>query len=355
MIAFYAPLKAPTHGTPSGDRAMGRALISALRDIGEEVVLVSELRLYDPDGDEERQNALARAAELEVARLLADPQSARWRAWITYHNYYKAPDLLGPKVAQALKIPYLQIESTRARKRLNGPWARFAEAAEAASDAACVIFHLTERDGQALRAYAPKAQRIIALRPFLDRLDLPESAACDGPMLAVGMLRIGDKLQSYELIAETLHRLQAPDWSLSIVGEGAARGQVATLMAPFGKRVDMLGAIAPGHMGEHYARASLLFWPGVNEAFGLSYLEAQAHGLPVVAQNRPGVRDVTFGTHPMPEAGPTALAARLDDLLADQRQRRALGAKGRAMIAEHHLRSTASAQLAQVLDEVAPQ
>ena len=29
-IAFFAPLKPPGHPTPSGDRAMGRALIAAL-------------------------------------------------------------------------------------------------------------------------------------------------------------------------------------------------------------------------------------------------------------------------------------------------------------------------------------
>jgi glycosyltransferase involved in cell wall biosynthesis len=67
-----------------------------------------------------------------------------------------------------------------------------------------------------------------------------------------------------------------------------------------------------------YRQASLLFWPGVNEAFGLTYLEAQAAGVPVVAQNRPGVCDVTHGTHPRPHEGTMPLVAAITALLSNQ-------------------------------------
>ena len=154
-LAFYAPLKAPTHPVPSGDRAMARALTAALEMAGYTVSLASGLRLYDGAGDAAHQDIILAKAETEIARLCAAPEAQQWRAWVTYHNYYKAPDLIGPRVAHALNIPYFQVESTRARKRLTGPWARFAAAPEAASDAAHAIFFLTHRDAETLRRDAP--------------------------------------------------------------------------------------------------------------------------------------------------------------------------------------------------------
>ncbi|MEL7100544.1 MAG: glycosyltransferase family 4 protein [Pseudomonadota bacterium] len=353
MIAVYAPLKSPNHPVPSGDRTMGRALMAALYTAGVEPRLVSELRLYDKDGQREMQDALMNSAKDEIARLLTHPDSGQWRAWLTYHNYYKAPDLIGPAVCSALHIPYLQVESTRARKRLTGPWAPFAEAAEAASDAAAVIFHLTARDGAALHAYAPPGQRIEHLPPFLNRSALPQPAACDGPMLAVGMLRPGDKLASYTLIAEVLHLLDG-EWRLDIIGSGAAQAEVAALMAPFGSRVRMLGRVEPDEMDAHYARAGLLLWPGVNEAFGLSYLEAQAHGLPVVAQDRPGVRDVVAAELVPEPLGAAGLARRVQDLLSDPEMRHNAGAVGREAVAARHLRPAAGRQLTAAIDRVCP-
>ena len=43
-IAFYAPLKAPTHPVPSGDRRMARLLMAALEAGGHHVTLASTLR-----------------------------------------------------------------------------------------------------------------------------------------------------------------------------------------------------------------------------------------------------------------------------------------------------------------------
>ena len=54
-IAFFAPLKAPSHPVPSGDREMARNLMRMLGDHGAEVILASELRLRDGAGDVARQ------------------------------------------------------------------------------------------------------------------------------------------------------------------------------------------------------------------------------------------------------------------------------------------------------------
>lgn len=341
-VAFYAPMKPPDDPTPSGDREMARNLIAAIGAKGARVDVVSDLKLHEKAGEPARQTTLRRQAEAEVARLTKALRRDRPALWVTYHNYYKAPDLIGPAVCAALKLPYVQIESTRARKRLTGPWADFAQAAEAACDAAQVIFYLTANDLITLERHRAPGQRLIPLPPFLPTDSLPPASACDGPMLTAGMMRAGDKLASYTILAETLGYLRG-NWQLEIAGDGPARAEVAALMAPFGDRVRFLGQLDRETLSNAYGRAALFLWPGVNEAFGMVYLEAQAAGLPVVAQDRPGVRDVLLpGDYPAPEDGPQALAARLAPLLADPALRRARGVEARAMIARTHLQPAAT-------------
>lgn len=349
-IAFYAPLKPADHPVASGDRAMARALIAALSHTGHTVTTASALRLYDGQGDAGTQTALMDAASSEIARILATPKTRSWRVWLTYHNYYKAPDLIGPSVARALDIPYLQVESTRARKRLTGPWARFAQAAEAASDAAHTIFYFTHRDAETLRRDATPGQHIIHLPPFLAQADLPQASTLSGPMLSVAMMRHGDKLASYRLIAQTLAALpDALDWHLDIAGDGPARAQIDSLMAPFGARVRCLGALDSDHLRHCYGQASVLLWPGVNEAFGLTYLEAQAAGIPVVAQDRPGVRDVVACPLARCTGGAHALAHMLHRLASDVDLRRTTGTRARAQVARAHLLGAAAETLDQTL------
>ena len=345
-LGFYAPLKAPDHPNPSGDRAMARALIAALEYGGATVTLASSLRSRDGTGDATLQRDLLAQAQAEITRLCGLGRAEGWQAWITYHNYYKAPDLIGPSVARQLGIPYLLIEASRARKRLTGPWARFAQAAETASDAADVIFYFTHRDAETLERDRAGTQQVIHLPPFLMRDSVDAAATPDGPMLAVGMLRNGDKLASYQIIADTLAQLPDTGWSLRIAGDGAARDKVTALMAPFGQAVQFLGQLDADALTDVYRTSSLLFWPGVNEAFGLAYLEGQATGLPVVAQDRPGVRDVLApGDYPDPDKGTPALAARLQQLLSDPALRHRMGSAAQAHVAAHHLLPAASATL----------
>jgi glycosyltransferase involved in cell wall biosynthesis len=335
-VAFYAPMKSPFDPVPSGDREMARNLMSAIGLNGAAVDLVSDLRIYDKTGHQQVQSQLHQAARVEVNRLLQD-LSHDTRLWVTYHNYYKAPDLVGPAVCRALDIPYVQIESTRALSRLNGPWAGFAQAAHDACDAADAIYYLTANDLITLKREKAAHQTLAHLPPFLPSRDLPVASNLTGPMLSVGMMRQGDKLASYHIIAETLCHLTGP-WQLDIVGVGPARTEVEQMMAPFGDRVRFLGQLDREALQRIYAQAGLFLWPGVNEAFGMVYLEAQAAGVPVIAQDRPGVRDVVLTPDaPPPKEGPQALATQIMTLLHDPIRRKRLGDIARRGIAQSHL------------------
>ncbi|WP_170327014.1 glycosyltransferase family 4 protein [Ruegeria arenilitoris] len=340
-VAFYTPMKAPDSPVPSGDREMARNLMQAIGAQGDAVELASHLRIYDKTGNAQMQATLRAEAETEVQRLINDLPSDT-ALWVTYHNYYKAPDLLGPYVCKARNIPYVQLESTRATSRLNGPWAGFAEAAHDACDAAQVIFYHTANDLITLERERYEEQRLVELPPFLPMSDLPPASTCDGPMLAVGMMRHGDKLASYTLLAQTLALLPG-NWTLNIAGDGPARSEVEALMAPFGPKVRFLGQCDRDTLQALYTEASVLVWPGVNEAYGMIYLEAQASGVPVVAQDRPGVRDVLASSYyPIEEDGPEGLATRLRDLLDDRKLRLSLGSEARVQMAKRHLMPAAT-------------
>jgi glycosyltransferase involved in cell wall biosynthesis len=209
-------------------------------------------------------------------------------------------------VAGALAIPYVVAEGSRAAKRAQGPWALAHAGAEAALDRADLVLVMTPADREALERARPAGQRLVDLPPFLDlaewglagpgrdgALRRPPSPGSPIRLLTVAMMRPGDKLASYRILAEALPLLDAVPWTLDVVGDGEARGAVEALMRPFGARVRLHGrAEGPAALAASYRSADLLVWPAVNEAYGMALLEAQAHGLPVVAGRFGGVASV---------------------------------------------------------------
>ena len=117
-ISFYAPLKSPDHPVPSGDRRMARLLITALELAGHKIALASDFRSYEGTGDPLLQEAMFATGRVEAEHIvqtcLEQPVNNRPEIWFTYHQYYKAPDHLGPIVSSALGIPYVVAEPSHA-------------------------------------------------------------------------------------------------------------------------------------------------------------------------------------------------------------------------------------------------
>ncbi len=345
-VAFYAPLKSPNHPLPSGDRTMARLLMKALDRAGFAPFLASELRTLDKIGDSKRQQELQRQSLDEAARLIdrykSLPEADRPCLWFTYHVYYKAPDWIGPRVSKALNIPYVIAEGSRAAKRAKGPWAIGHAGAEAALDQADAIFVMTANDAPALEAAKPPRQTLVSLPPFMDTEEWPSTSASppspEVRLLAVAMMRQGDKLASYRILAEALTQIADMPWSLDIVGDGEARGEVESLFAPLGKRVCRHGQIEDRtELARLYAQADLFVWPAVNEAYGMVLLEAQAFGCAVVAGNFGGVASVVAhgetGLLTTPgDAAAFALAIR--DLMGDRQRLETLGRNAQRFIRE---------------------
>lgn len=345
-IAFYAPLKSPDHPSPSGDRTMARLLMKALDRAGFAPNLASGLRTLDKAGEPAVQERLRQESMEAADRLIwhyrALPETERPRLWFTYHVYYKAPDWIGPIVADALSIPYAAAEGSRSEKRAGGPWSLGHEGAEKALDRADAVFVMTGKDRPALEAARPPRQRLVDLPPFIDAEEwgggapVPRREASQPRLLTVAMMRDGDKLASYRLLAASLDRLRDRPWTLDIVGDGEARGTVEPLFSPFGSRIRFHGAIERRtDLKALYEQADLFVWPAVNEAYGMVLLEAQLFGCPVVAGAYGGVASVVRHeeTGLLTEPGNVdAFAQAVERLLEDGPGRLRCGAAARRFV-----------------------
>lgn len=359
-IAFYPPLKPPHHPAPSGDRRMARLLMGALQRAGHQVELASGFRSFDGRGNGVRQRRLrdlgGRLADRLLRRYRKLPPDRRPQAWFTYHLYHKAPDWLGPVIADALRIPYLAAEASYAPKQARGPWAIGHRAVAEAIGRADIVFGLNRADEECVRPLLRTAARLIHLPPFLDSTSYAEAAAqraehrralsretnldpAEPWILAVAMMRPGDKLSSYRRLAAALADLKARPWRLLVVGDGSARREVEAAFEGVQERVIWLGEHPPEVLPGVFAACDLLAWPAVNEAYGMVLLEAQAAALPVVAGRYGGVADIVrhgvTGFLSPPE-DPGTFAKDLGRLIDSETLRRRMGEAAHLNVARNH-------------------
>ncbi|MFC1664608.1 glycosyltransferase family 4 protein [Pseudomonadota bacterium] len=373
-IAFYAPLKAPTHPVPSGDRKIARLLVAALRRAGHEVSIASRLRSWDGKGDTERQQRLRhlgqRLAQRLLRRYLALPIELRPQLWFTYHLYHKTPDWLGPLVSKALGIPYVVCEASYAPKRAGGPWSMGLEATESAIRQADAVIALKSHDLPCLRPLVDDPDRLTLLKPFLDtglydinpkerglhrdnlahRYDLNKDLPW---LLTVAMMRPGNKLRSFHMLADALRQINDRQLCLLVVGDGAARNEVERhLKAVTQHQIIFTGLQTAENMLPYYAATDLFAWPAIEEPFGMAMLEAQAAGLPVVAGRDGGVPDMVVdgvsGILVKP-GDQVAFAEAITTLCNNPEKRNNLGFAAHKLARQDHDIRTAAAALNKIL------
>jgi glycosyltransferase involved in cell wall biosynthesis len=355
-LAFYAPMKPPDHPVPSGDRQMARLLMRAVTLAGFEPMLASRLRSH---GFAPAEAALAEIAAGERARIIADWDAMepvrRPRAWLTYHPYYKAPDLIGPEIAARFSIPYVTAEASYAGKRDHDQWAGLQRTVKAAVRAAALNICFTAEDREGLeRLVAP--DRIADLAPFIDAELIPVAPKQpNGPvrLVTVAMMRSGAKLASYEMLARALGRILDVPWTLEIVGDGPERAAVAAAFDHVpADRIHWAGELEAPAVAARLAAADVFVWPGTDEAYGMAYLEAQAAGLPVVAQATAGVPTVVrHGATGLltPPGDDAAYSGAIARLITDQPLRHRLGHAARKFVTEERSLPAAAAHLRRLL------
>jgi phosphatidyl-myo-inositol alpha-mannosyltransferase len=109
--------------------------------------------------------------------------------------------------------------------------------------------------------------------------------------------------------------------------DGPASNRMAGSVAS-GPGVEWIGVPDDARLTELYRRAWLFCLPSSYEGFGLPYLEAMAHGTPVVATPNPGARHVLAEGHDGALVEPARLGEELARLLTDEDARVTLGRRG---------------------------
>jgi len=375
-IAFYAPMKAPHHPHPSGDRRIARLLIKALQASGHKVEVISDLRSWEGKGDAAIQQRICEQAFAESEHLVENinrrPADQQPDIWFSYHLYHKAPDWIGPRVADLLNIPYVVTEASLAVKQGHGAWSAGLHQVIHALDQAAAIICLNPVDIPALQSRPGLAAKLHRLMPFIDsskinpdqtpqaRYELARQYGLDPALpwlVSVAMMRNDAKLTSYQYLAESLARVKH-DFELLLIGDGRARHKVEALFSGnLAINTHYAGELDQAAILAVLSASDLFVWPAVNEAIGMAILEAQACGLPVVAGASGAIPELIHEAKTGFLAAPDntlKMAASIDQLLEQPEQRQQFSLSAIENIKQHHSLRAAANTLERILCSVVP-
>ena len=115
-------------------------------------------------------------------------------------------------------------------------------------------------------------------------------------LLFVGGLDSAHYFKGLSVLFEALTKIEHKYWRLNIVGSGNLKEsyQEQTTMLGLNHKVKFLGRLEEIDLIRTYQSSDIFILPSINrhEAFGLVLTEAMACGVPVIASNLPGVRQV---------------------------------------------------------------
>ena len=200
----------------------------------------------------------------------------------------------------------------------------------------------------------------IALIPSgvdCDRFKPPSEAAHDearaalgftGNQFVIGTVGMLEPRKGHRTLVEAIARMEANSANSEtlcclIAGGGSLQAALADQISA----LETSGQVAPGVIQilgvceDPYpilAALDLFVMPSLAEGLGVAALEAMACGLPVVASAVGGLRDlVADGTTGLlvPSSDPVALAEAISKLASEPNLRAAMGAAGRARVADH--------------------
>ncbi len=349
-ILFYAPFKPLGHDHPSGDLVTATEIVDYLKRKGHQVTVASSLRcrwiFWKP--------WLWLQLIIEKRRVVRRFLKQDYDLWLSYHTYYKAPDLLGPNAARRLKIPYVifqGIYSTKHRRKLKTLPGFYLN-----KNVLCKPTHVFTNkrvDWLNLKRVLP-AERLSYLAPGIDpeqfyfdtharKLLRSQWNVGDGPVIfSAAMFRPDVKTEGLTWVIRACAELRRRGNHLHLViaGDGKERDRLQRLAREqLPHQYHFAGEIPRDDMYRYYRACDVFVFPGIRESLGMVFLEAQSCGLPVVAFDNAGVPEAvqngkTGYLVPMYAAGPFADA--IERLLKNKDLRRQMGQAARFRIRQAH-------------------
>jgi glycosyltransferase involved in cell wall biosynthesis len=349
-ICFYAPFKPLNHPNPSGDQIIAKGLYTFLTERGHSILIASDFRsrwiFWKPW-------LLPKLIKefLAASRKIRDFKPD---LFLTYHSYYKSPDLLGPSLCRKFHIPYILFQgiySTKQRRSLKGRPGFYLN--RRCLLQAAHLFTNRRVDHKNLLRLIPQ-EKLSYVRPGIFPEMFPYDADArqhirkeyqteDCPLLiSAAMFRDDVKTEGLTWMLKTLAKIDsiAFPFKLIIAGDGSERKpleQLAEKLLP--GRCFFAGKVARKEMYMLYSAGDIFVFPGIRESLGMVYLEAQSCGLPVIAFDNGGIPEVVqkdisgFLTKPFAEQ---EFIAAVQSLLADETRRKSMGNAGAVNIRKIH-------------------
>lgn len=285
-----------------------------------------------------------------VGTLAADPPDL----WLTYHSYYKAPDLLGPLVCRVLGIRYVIFQGIYSTKRRRSPKtlpgfllnrAALVRADHVITNKRVDLENLKRLLPEHWLSYiAPgiypggfrrREQEGAALRRQWGAGGLPV-------ILTAAMFRKDVKSQGLAWLIQCCAKLARADVSflLVIAGSGPMEKELLALAeACIPGRYRFVGRLDRREMYRFYSAGDLFAFPGIRESLGMVFLEAQFCGLPVVAFDNGGIFEVVDNGKTGQLVllfGETAFVSALARLIRDKDLRSRMGERACTYIRQRH-------------------
>lgn len=252
--------------------------------------------------------------------------AARWAGVPAVHTFHGIHYRDYPRLGQALYLAMERVLSRLTHTIIN-------------------VSASQEAEGLSLRLFQPSQSVVIVNGIDLEDLDRViarspvrrESLGLSSNDLVLGCVTRFDPIKRVRTLLEAFHRLvpRIPGLQLLLVGGGGEEERIRRRVAEMGlnQRVIFTGFLE--NSMRIYPVLDLYVATSLKEGLPLSLVEAMGAGLPVIATDVPGHRDVVVHAETglvVPPEDPAALAEVLSSLLGDPDRRRRMGEAGRQRV-----------------------
>ena len=175
--------------------------------------------------------------------------------------------------------------------------------------------------------------------PKTTNIDQHDARRVLGLPLDVTLLGDAARLHPVKNLAAAIRLLPSePSWHLAFAGQGPDRSRLLGVAQALGvaDRVHFLGELPPDRIGVFFRALDVFVFPSLVETFGLAAVEAAQAGVPVVANDFEGLREILASN-----GEPCALFVDVNDA-------KAFGGAVRRVLDDAKLRATLSARGAEL-------